>query len=205
MRFIELKQQLKDFIVFNLRDIRKIEVDFDLRRLAEWQKKGYIKMLRRGYYIFSDQEINEPVLFLIANKIYSPSYVSLEMALSYYNLIPEGVYSVTSASTRKTEKFKTPLAEFSYRRLKPELFFGYRLAEVNNQQYKISEIEKTVLDYLYLNPRMSDEAAFFEWRFNGEEFLAQADLGKFSEYLKAFKNKRLTNRAEKFLMFIKKK
>src|SRR3989338_3736025 len=147
MQFIELRQQLKDFMVFSLQDIRKIEANFDLRRLSEWQDKGYIKMIRQGYYIFFDLVINEQVMFLIANKIYAQSYISLESALSYYGLIPEGVYAITSIYTRKTEKFKTMIAEFFYRKLKPELFFGYKLINIAEQQYKIAEIEKTILDY----------------------------------------------------------
>ncbi len=203
MQFIDFKQQLSNFVIFNLADIRKIEAGFDLRRLSEWQNKSYIKMIRKGYYIFSDIEINEQILFLIANKIYEPSYVSCEMALSFYGLIPEGVYSVTSISSKNTSRFKTPVAEFSYRKVKPELFFGYKLMTINNQQYKIAEIEKTVLDYLYLNPQMKDSANFSEWRFNAQDFLAKVNMEKFNEYLKVFNNKQLNKRAEKFLKFIK--
>ncbi|KKP33292.1 MAG: hypothetical protein A2312_01895 [Candidatus Staskawiczbacteria bacterium RIFOXYB2_FULL_32_9] len=203
MQFIEFKQQLSNFVAFDLTDIRKIQADFDLRRLSEWQDKGYIKMIRKGYYIFSDLEINEQVLFLIANKIYEPSYVSCEMALSFYGLIPEGVYSITSITTKNTIKFSTPIAEFSYRKVKPELFFGYKLLKIENQQYKIAEIEKTVLDYLYLNPQMQNDANFSEWRFNAQDFLAKADLAKFNDYLKVFSNKQLNKRVEKFLNFIK--
>lgn len=203
MQFIELKQQLKDFIVFSLQDIRKIEANFDLRRLSEWQNKEYIKMIRKGYYIFSDLEINEKVLFLIANRIYSPSYVSLESALSYYGLIPEAVYAITSISTRKTEKFKTPIAEFFYHKIKPELFFGYQLVNIAEQQYKIAEIEKTVLDYLYFNPNIICEADFHEWRFNGADFLAQADLEKMRQYGQAFKNRIFLARTEKIINLIK--
>lgn len=203
MQFIDFRQQLSNFIVFDLADIRKIEADFDLRRLSEWQDKGYIKMIRKGYYVFSDLEINEQVLFLIANKIYEPSYVSCEMALSFYGLIPEGVYSVTSISTKNTTKFRAPIAEFSYRKVKPELFFGYKLMAINNQQFKIAEIEKTVLDYLYLNTQMKNDANFSEWRFNAQDFLAKANLEKFNDYLKVFNNKQLGRRAKKFLKFIK--
>lgn len=42
-----------------MRDIRKIENRFDLRRLNEWQSKGYIKILRKGYYIFTDIDLND--------------------------------------------------------------------------------------------------------------------------------------------------
>ena len=76
----------KNFKIFNLNDIRKIEENFDLRRLNEWQKKNYIKKIRQGFYIFSDLEINEQALFIIANRIHEPSYISLEMALSFTGL-----------------------------------------------------------------------------------------------------------------------
>lgn len=202
MRYFELKQQLKDFTVFSLADIRKIEPDFYRSRLNEWQKKGYIKKLRRGYYIFSDVVLDEETLFLIANRLYGPSYVSLEMALSYYGLIPEGVYSVTSVGGKKSAIFKTPIAEFSYRRIKSSLLFGYKLEQKNGQGYKIADIEKTVLDYLYLNPNIINEADFHEWRFNSQEFLSRADIKKLREYAEAFKNKRFSARLEKLLTLI---
>ena len=127
MRYLELKEQLKDFLVFSLNDIRKIEPSFHRQRLNEWQDKGYIKKIVNEYYVFSDAEMSESALFAIANKIYEPSYVSLEMALSFYQLIPESVYGVTSVTSRKTYEFSTSMARFSYRKIKPELMFGYRL------------------------------------------------------------------------------
>jgi len=202
MKYQKLKEQLRNFTVFSLSDIRKVEAKFYRRRLTEWQAKGYIKKLRRGYYMFTDLSLNEETLFLIANRLYAPSYVSFEMALSYYGLIPEGVYTVTSASSKKTVSFKTPIAEFSYRKIKPELLFGYRMEKQRSQGYKIAEMEKAVLDYLYLNPTIVNEADFQEWRFNSAEFLAKADLVKLDDYAKAFKNKRLMSRLKKLLSFM---
>jgi predicted transcriptional regulator of viral defense system len=204
MRYQELKDQLKDFIVFSLNDIRKTYPDFHRRRLNEWQDKGYIKKLRRGYYMFSDLALNEQALYLIANKIYAPSYVSLEAALSYYGLIPEGVYSMTSVSTMKTAEFKAPIARFYYKSIKPMLFFGYRLEVFRGQAYKIAEIEKAFLDYVYFNPKIADGSDFYEWRFNSEEFLAMADIPKLQQYTSAFKNKRLTVRVNRVLAQMKK-
>ena len=203
MQYFELKQQLKDFTIFSLADVRKVEPSFYRSRLNEWQDKGYIKKLRRGYYIFSDLVLNEETLFLIANKLYRPSYVSLEMALSYHGLIPEGVYSITSIGSKKTISFKTPIAEFSYRKIKSSLLFGYKLEKKNGQGYKIADMEKAVLDYLYINPNIINEADFYEWRFNGDEFLGKADIKKLRKYAEAFKNKRFLARLEKLLTLIK--
>lgn len=203
MNYHEFRQKLKDFAVFSLTDLRKIYPKFHRGRLNDWQNKGYIKKLRRGYYMFADTVLNEETLFLVANKLYPPSYVSFEIALAYYGLIPEGVYLVTSVSSKKTTNFKTPVGEFSFRRIKRGIFFGYRLEKILGQAYKIAEMEKAVLDYLYVNPHFGTTADFYEWRFNSKEFLAKVDLKKLDAYAKAFNNKRLLQRLEDFLVFIR--
>lgn len=81
MRYIELREYLKDFTLFSISDIRKIDPNFHRRRLTEWQDKGYILKVIRGYYLFSDTKINEQALFQIANRIYQPSYISFERTL----------------------------------------------------------------------------------------------------------------------------
>lgn len=203
MQYIEFRDKLKDFAVFSLADIRKVEPKFYRARLNEWQDKGYIKKLRRSFYMFADLSLNEEMLFLVANRLYSPSYVSLETALSFYGLIPEGVYSLTSVSTKKTVSFKTPITEFSYRKIKPALLFGYRLETQKGQGYKIADIEKAVLDYIYLNPAIIKEADFHEWRFNSQEFLAKADMTKLHSYAKAFKNKSFIAQVEMLLALMR--
>lgn len=202
MQFIELKTELKDFVVFSIKDIEKIDPAFHNQRLSEWQEKGYIKKIRQGYYFFPDLEINEKVLFLISNKIYSPSYVSLEMALSWHNLIPEAVYGVTCATSRKTAGFQTPIGNFIYKHIKPELMFGYDLGDYNGRNYAIARMEKAILDYLYLNPAVKEAKDFEAMRFNAAEFKEKADAKKMEKYLIAFGNKSLNRRVNKFLKYI---
>ena len=201
MSYIDFKIKFSKFIIFSLLDIRKEEKDFSRYLLNRWQEKGYIKKVINRYYIFSDLEINEKVLFIIANKIYSPSYISLEMALSYYGLIPESVYSFTSVSTKKTQLIDTGIGNFSYRSIKPELMFGYILENYQEYNFKIADMEKTVLDYFYINSHLKNEDDFFELRFNVDEFKKKIDLKKFFNYLSVFNNKSLTKRINNFLKF----
>lgn len=203
MQYIELKEQLKDFKIFNLSDIRKIESGFDLRRLNEWQKKNHIKKIRQGFYIFSDLEINEQTLFIIANRIHQPSYISLEMALSFYGLIPEAVYGITSVSSQKNMTLTTPIGNFIYRHIRPELLFGYELRESDGHHYQMAEMEKATLDYLYLNSEIKDEESFKGIRFNVVEFIERVNMEKFDKYLTAFDNKAFAKRVKKFLTYIK--
>jgi len=202
MRFIELKTQLKDFLIFSTRDIEKIDADFHSQRLSEWQTIGYIKKITKEFYFFSDLEINEQILFLIANKIYMPSYISLEMAFSYYGLIPESVYGITSVTSQKTNNFKNNLGEFIYRHIKSELMFGYKLIKYKNHCFRMAEIEKAVLDYFYLNSNLETENDFAEIRFNGEEFINKTNKKKLERYLREFNNKNLEKRFKKFLKFL---
>ncbi len=203
MRFLDLKNQLRDFVVFGVGDVRKIQPGFDVRRLVEWQKKGYIKKIIKKFYVFGDQEITEPALFTIANAIYSPAYISFEMALSYYHLIPESVYGITCATTKKTAAFQTPVGDFIYRSVKPEAFFGYSPVPYRKQRYLLAEPEKALMDYFYLNPDVAGEGDFEELRINREELPARVDRAKLEKYLAACGSRALTKRVLKFLEFIR--
>ena len=203
MKFLELKNELKDFSIFSLNDIRNIDPAFHRRRLNEWQDKGYIKKIIRGFYIFSDIVVDEEILYKVSNQIYYPSYISLESALSYYNLIPETIYGITAISTRKTYHFSTYLGEFYYRSIKPSLFFGYNLIKIKNIYIKMASIEKTLLDYFYLHPDLQTVADFDSLRVNQEELIEQSYENTFYEYLDKFKQKSLTNRVNKFWRHLK--
>jgi predicted transcriptional regulator of viral defense system len=199
MNFIEFQKNLLPYPVFSLLDARKAVADFSYRQLDRWTKKGYLRKVRRGYYALADREIEQDILFYTASKIYYPSYISLETALKFYGFIPEEIFQVTSVSTRKTARFNTSIGNFSYRHVKPGLFFGYRLLEFVTQKILMAEPEKAVLDYLYLNPRLKTRDDFLEMRINGDEFLEKIDFVIILKYLRAYDNKSLARRAETFL------
>ncbi|MCL4377821.1 MAG: hypothetical protein M1409_05480 [Actinobacteria bacterium] len=203
MKYINLREKLRNFPVFSIRDIEKIEdKKFHRRRLNEWQKKNYIKKIIKGYYSFNDLEINEEILFEIANKIYSPSYISFEIALSYYELIPESVYKITSASTKKTYSFNTPVAKFDYKKIKESLFFGYEINNRDKYSYKIASPEKTILDFFYINSHIRDIDHFENLRINKNNFFKQVNEVRLFEYLEIFGNKSLSYRIKKFYKFL---
>ena len=138
MNFVDFHKALRGFTVFSLADIRQLKPEFHRRRLNEWQQKGYITKLVRGHYMFLDLALDEKALFEIANRIYAPSYVSFEMALAYHGLIPESVYGITSASTRKTSHFATAVGEFLYRTIHPRLYFGYEIVANGEKAFKMA-------------------------------------------------------------------
>ena len=199
MKLAEFRQCLGPSLAFSLEDIDRSCPEFSYRQLNRWQQAGEIENLRRGHYRFTNQTLNEYMLFAIANKIYSPSYVSLESALGIYNFIPEGVFMVTSVSPIKTARFKTPLGYFAYRQINPKLFWGFQTIRFQKQQIRLARPEKAILDYLYFKPHLKTVADFEGMRIDQEEMDEVVDRARFQTYLRRYNNRELTKRAETFL------
>lgn len=203
MRFIDFQNSFRDYTIFSTIEVEKAFPGFDRKVLSAWQKKGYIQKVRNNWYLFTGRGIREEDLFFIANKIYHPSYISLESAFSYYNFIPEGVFRITSISTLKTNHFDTPIGFFQYRNIKQSLFWGYRLVRQRDKPlsgwYKIATAEKAVIDFLYLNPYYEEEMDIEGLRFNWEEFASQVDLEKMKNYMGYIQSPALSKRMKKFL------
>ena len=85
----------------------------------------------------------------IANRIYGPSYISLEYALSYYRFIPETVYTVTSSTTKVTREFTVQGKSYEYSRIKREAYTGYRLMKEGQGKILMAVPEKALVDYCY--------------------------------------------------------
>lgn len=182
MTFNELKAQLKNYPLFKLEDVfkwfPKAKRQTTLNQLNFWSKKGYLENIIRGIYKLSDFELKDP--FLLANFIYSPSYISLETALNYYSIIPDIPFAITSVTVNKTKKFKIKdYGVFYYSHLKPELFFGFESILVEKKySYNIALPEKALFDYLYLKAKkvespegfLEELRLFLPDRFNWQDF-----------------------------------
>ncbi len=85
-------------------------------KVTQLLKDKSIIRLKKGVYIFGPTyQRNLISLEVLANVIYSPSYVSLEYALSKYGLIPERAYAITSVSLKRSKTFKTDMGLFIYK------------------------------------------------------------------------------------------
>lgn len=121
-----------------------------MQKILELEKKGKIIRLKRGLYISSK---GKRCLFLTANHIYGPSYVSLESALRYYGLIPEHVESVTSVTVERTKVFENALAVFSYKHLPADYYRqDIRIVLQENGNFLMASPEKALADLIVLTP-----------------------------------------------------
>lgn len=161
--------------IFHVR--RKTAIAFIGRNV----KSGLFLKLRNGYYVLKD---SHPSLYFIANRLYQPSYISLETALSYHHLIPETVYSITSVTTKPTREFQTPCGVFSYQRIKQSVFTGYNPVEIDGELVLFAEPEKALADYLYF---VDLEKTSLNDRLN----LRKIKKSKLTNYIKLFQRPNL--------------
>ncbi|MDF0707742.1 type IV toxin-antitoxin system AbiEi family antitoxin domain-containing protein [Flagellimonas okinawensis] len=109
--------------------------------------------IRRGLYVIGPKiDLPSPEPFLIANHLRGPSYVSLESALFYWNIIPERSYEISSVTLKTSKTYKIPVGRFSYRHLKTP-YYSYGLKSVaysNKQTIIIASPEKAICDKIVL-------------------------------------------------------
>lgn len=110
---------------------------------------GEIVQIRRGLYCLAEKYRRRPFdLFEAAQRVYGPSYISFESALSYHGWIPEAVRSVASASLGKAREFRSPVGVFSFYRVPSNIFFEG--VERLPSGVLIARPFKALLDYIYL-------------------------------------------------------
>ncbi len=109
-------------------------------------KRGVYVQAKRGLYY--DTQI-VPSEMELANKLYQPSYLSFEYALSHWGIIPETVYTITSVTTKTSREFVVNGVSFIYARVKPSAFTGYAAREIQGRAVLMALPEKAFVDYLY--------------------------------------------------------
>lgn len=122
----------------------------------EGQKK--LIRLKKGIYVVSPEVSGELLsVELIANHLYGPSYVSMESALRYYGLIPEKVYTVRSATTNRSRKFKNSIGLFQYVSVYEDYYsVGINQITVDNKYaFLIASPEKALCDMIVSTPHLN--------------------------------------------------
>ena len=102
--------------------------------------------IRNGLYALRSDPPHE---LEIANRLYGPSYVSLEYALAYYRFIPETVYTITSVTTKITREFTVQGKSYEYSRIKRSAYTGYKLIKEGQAKILMALPEKALVDYCY--------------------------------------------------------
>ena len=168
-------------------------------KINKLKKDGFLQTLKRGLYLhkspFTDTVISKEI---IANTLLSPSYISFDYALYFYGLIPEIVYDVTSATTKRSKNFNTLIGTYSFKQIKKELYpIGLKIESEKNGNFIIASKEKALCDKIYYtkNINITSKKKMIEFleddlRVDFEE-LEDCDVEIFKKYYEISKSKKI--------------
>jgi len=155
MKFEQMVNKVSDLPFFTTGFLAADEKLVQIRlQLSRWVKDGRVIRINKGLYTLAKPYRKvDPEPFTVANALKSPSYVSLQSALSWYGLIPEFVPVTTSVTTARPQVIETPLGRFEYRHVKTGMFQGYERVRVSSvQDAFVASAEKAILDLVHLTP-----------------------------------------------------
>lgn len=126
------------------------------QKLGLLERNGDIIRLKRGLYVCSKKVSGKTIsLELVANRLLTPSYVSMSTALRYYGFIPEAVYVTQSITTKEPREYETPIGRFLFTHIKKEAFnIGIHNVEENGYSFLIASPEKALCDLIAQTPSL---------------------------------------------------
>lgn len=182
-----LRKHYKNEYTFSKQDVKRLfykdnisngYLDLLLHNLV---KTGELKRITKGKYTFRED-------IMLSGFSFSPFYYALQEALSLRNLHEQETNPVIIT----TKKIKSGIRAVSgnnivLRRISSKYFFGFDMIKYYDIEIPVSDLEKTLIDFIYYKEPLSKETK--------EEILKKINKQKLKEYLerypKRFKQKAL--------------
>lgn len=177
------------------------------KKVTWLEKQGVIIRLKRGLYVVNPEHSGKTLSSeLIANHLYTPSYISMSTALRYYGLIPEAVYVHQSMTVKHSRSFQTPVGSYDYKYISREAFsIGVKSMHKGDYAFLIASPEKALCDLIANSSKvnlryMKDVEIYLEQdiRMDMDEFY-KMDETIFKDYIKVGKKADSISRLLKFM------
>lgn len=156
---------------------------------------GKLISVRRDLYCLAERYRRHPLnLFTVAQKIYGPSAISFESALSYHGWIPEAVYTVVSATTKRSRCFESALGVFDFVRVPLNPFFvGIDRIVTDGESFFMARPWRAVLDLVLVRKHewKGIDPLLKSLRIEPES-LSKTDPVELAELEKAYYNRRIS-------------
>lgn len=148
----QLKTQVKQLVTEN--ELRLLIRGSDARRRNQIhrliQKGVLIKLKRELYCLGTMYRARSLHPFHMAQFIYGPSYISLESALSFHQLIPEAVKIITCVTSKRNNSFNTAEGVFNYHKIPLANLYCHVQHHYNEDyQFLMAKPFKALCDYIY--------------------------------------------------------
>ncbi len=155
--------------------------------------KGELIRIRRGVYCLGNAWQRTSLnLFALAHRCYSPSYISLESALSFHHLIPEAVYVTSSLCLKRSMDFHSPVGVFSYTRHSRFTMKGVERVMMGNLPVLMAKPATAIVDYaqVYKKDWTTLEPLVKSLRID-EDDLSQIPIEDFSGLVPYYQSRRI--------------
>jgi len=170
----EIMELFKKTAVVATRDIKIYlkQKGYSYLLLSNLVKQGKIKRITKGFFTIYDDPLTSVFCF-------RPAYVGLQEALSLHNLWEEET-NVVIVTTRKVRIGIRELlgSNVLVHRINPKYFFGFTFLKYGEFFVPVSDIEKTLLDFIYFKQPLSKNVIL--------EIKKSLDVKKLKNYLKAY-------------------
>lgn len=121
-----------------LTEQRKEVLQVELARLV---RSGTIERVARGWY---SNPFHPPIPEETAMVLRRPSYISMEYALSFHNILSQTTYTMTLITTKNPYTYNQ--GKFEYHQITNRLFWGFEKKDT----FYIADPEKAFLDLIYI-------------------------------------------------------
>jgi len=172
-------------------------------QLSRWVDSGKLSQIRREWYLIEKPyRLKDVPIPVIANKVVHPSYLSLDWALQYYEMIPEYVPNPTSITTGRGVQFIAQDRLFIYHHVQPSFFIGYMRTEFDGHMINVAHPEKAFLDKIYLFTQRNKFSLYWfkELRLQN---LDGFSFNRFESYLQKTNKKGISKAVESAIQYIK--
>ena len=177
------------------------------KKVTWLEKQRIIIRLKRGLYVVNPEYSGKTLPSeLVANHLYTPSYISMSTALRYYGLIPEAVYVHQSMTVKHPRSFQTPVGNYDYKYISRKAFpIGVRSMNEGDYAFLVASPEKALCDLIANSSKvilryMKDVETYLEQdiRMDMDEFY-NMDATIFEDYINVGKKADSISTLLKFL------
>ncbi len=124
-------------------------------RISQLKKNGWLIRVKQGLYVvvsdITSRSISNVSLFRIAKALNNESYVSADYGLNYYNMFDQYGRTLTSITTTRTKKYEFQGIIFKFAKINKDYYFGFSEKRIEGKLVNIADLEKIIIDYLYLS------------------------------------------------------
>src|SRR5882672_1132546 len=116
--------------------------------LRRYESKGLVERISTKIYVnhFNQQFSPRDLV----NILRSRSYISLESALVERGVIAQNPSVLTCVTPGYPQSFRSKSVAIVYRKISPDLYWGFEEKATRYNKYLIAEPEKALLDWIYL-------------------------------------------------------